>query len=327
MNSFAYRTSRCFLPFAAAWICLLLLASTSESLPSSKFDRYNEQLSARLALYSHIASIACDNDDYRITDWDNSYARYLGPCTDVRVFRNDGDLAYVAYDDSLHAVVVTWRGSANADNWLTNFNLVQTGYRHAKSNKVIRDDKGDEVKVHLGFLKSVRDIHDPIRSYVSTLLKNKPSGTGVIVTGHSLGGAQATLCALDLVEHKFPLLDAYLFASPRVGNTAFARYFDSSMRDIGVSAKRVTLALDQVPHLPFRMWGYAHVGGEVYVDGEETVVVQDDGWGVESFLGNIRNPWFLCNWIVHVQYNTKLPGVPDPREVAAPKRDEQCFYI
>ena len=51
---------------------------------------------------------------------------------------------------------------------------------------------------------------------------------GMICTGHSLGGAVAELCTLDLL-HSFlgdspPDVNAIGFATPAVGNEALAKY-------------------------------------------------------------------------------------------------------
>ena len=47
------------------------------------------------------------------------------------------------------------------------------------------------------------------------------------LTGHSLGGALATLCAADLAANtKFTSPSVYTFGSPRVGNPTFAGFFN-----------------------------------------------------------------------------------------------------
>ena len=43
------------------------------------------------------------------------------------------------------------------------------------------------------------------------------------MTGHSLGGALAVLCALDL-QDIYGNINLYTFGCPRVGNAAFAQY-------------------------------------------------------------------------------------------------------
>ena len=52
----------------------------------------------------------------------------------------------------------------------------------------------------------------------------------------------------------------YNYGSPRVGNAAFARAYDSSVPD----SWRVTNRLDVIPRVP-RLMGYCHVGNSVSV--------------------------------------------------------------
>uniref|UniRef100_A0A453HWN1 Fungal lipase-type domain-containing protein n=1 Tax=Aegilops tauschii subsp. strangulata TaxID=200361 RepID=A0A453HWN1_AEGTS len=86
------------------------------------------------------------------------------------------------------------------------------------------------------------------------------------VVGHSMGGALASFCALDLSvkwgSHKVQLIT---FGQPRVGNPAFAEYFNEQVpRTI-----RVTHENDIVPHLPpyfyyLGEWTYHHFAREVF---------------------------------------------------------------
>lgn len=66
----------------------------------------------------------------------------------------------------------------------------------------------------------------------------------VIAAGHSLGGAQATLAALDIVhELQIPRehLCVYTFGAPRVGNHMFATLYNKvrcgTMRTSGTIAR------------------------------------------------------------------------------------------
>jgi predicted lipase len=45
----------------------------------------------------------------------------------------------------------------------------------------------------------------------------------VFCTGHSLGGALATLCALEMRQRLGLRVELYTFGSPRVGSPQFAR--------------------------------------------------------------------------------------------------------
>jgi len=79
----------------------------------------------------------------------------------------------------------------------------------------------------------------------------------VYVTGHSLGGALATLCAYELATRepsRRPRVTMYTFGAPRCGNRGFAEAFAAAVPD----AWRVTNSNDIIPSVP-RLMGYAHV--------------------------------------------------------------------
>jgi len=84
------------------------------------------------------------------------------------------------------------------------------------------------------------------------------------VTGHSLGGSMATLCALDLFRQGFTVDKFITFEQPRVGNEEFGIYFDS----IFPQALRYTHYKDMVVHLPPKWTGYHHIATEVYLTTE-----------------------------------------------------------
>jgi hypothetical protein len=72
------------------------------------------------------------------------------------------------------------------------------------------------------------------------------------VTGHSLGGAMATLASVRLASEGYTVRAVYTFGSPRVGDRAFRRKYR-------LPNYRFVNDDDLVPHLPFS-WCYKHVG-------------------------------------------------------------------
>jgi predicted lipase len=78
----------------------------------------------------------------------------------------------------------------------------------------------------------------------------------MLVTGHSLGGAMATLAALDIYQLITPVDNCILFASPHLGNSEFAQYFDK----IIPNTIRITNGRGIVSNTPLNWIGYHHVG-------------------------------------------------------------------
>lgn len=75
------------------------------------------------------------------------------------------------------------------------------------------------------------------------------------VTGHSLGAAIAALCAFDLYDNGYNIVEVYTFGQPRVGDATFAKNYNE--RFDGYSYRVVHYA-DIVPHLPPELLDFTH---------------------------------------------------------------------
>ncbi|GIQ89417.1 hypothetical protein KIPB_011881, partial [Kipferlia bialata] len=85
--------------------------------------------------------------------------------------------------------------------------------------------------------------------------ENRENKARIFVTGHSLGGSMAQLCALDMVSLFGPAaVVAYTFGQPRLGNKDFCSLYQSYVQRFF----RVTNAKDPVPHAPGMLSGYHH---------------------------------------------------------------------
>ena len=95
----------------------------------------------------------------------------------------------------------------------------------------------------------------------------------VTFTGHSLGGALATLAALDVGYRRKDIgvgVKMYNFGSPRVGNRRFAEIFDDLVPD----AWRIVNMNDGVPGIPRPFMGYHHVGHYVGIDEKGNIKIK-----------------------------------------------------
>lgn len=118
-------------------------------------------------------------------------------------------------------------------------------------------------QVHRGFYISYMNLRDAVFDAVETnLMEEGP--VPLLMTGHSLGGALATLCSLDFVARLENIPVAmYNFGSPRVGDCTFSRIFNQMVP----TAFRVIVDGDVVVGSPTRsgvlpcgFGKYVHVG-------------------------------------------------------------------
>jgi predicted lipase len=150
-----------------------------------------------------------------------------------------GDTNIVILGDRIqNATVFAFRGSANIENWISNFEA-RFAEPYADAN----------IKVHKG-------LYAEYMIYRDTLLRYLYRNNKIVVTGHSSGGALSMFFAYDI--YKTQNVVAYSFGKPRIGNDAFA---DSAS---GVEHYRITHASDIVPHLPEEVLGYRHTNTEVW---------------------------------------------------------------
>ena len=78
-----------------------------------------------------------------------------------------------------------------------------------------------------------------------------PGGLPIVVTGHSLGGALATLLVADLTANTPLKPQAWTFASPNVGDAAFAARYGG----LSTVSWRIYNQVDVVPYFPMDVSG------------------------------------------------------------------------
>lgn len=132
---------------------------------------------------------------------------------DVRVTTGAKNMrGYVGWDRERDIAVVAFRGTEpnSLENWLENLDAHHTEWRlppEPDSNV-----PPPPLRVHAGFLDSWRELRGETFAALrevraARFKKNTP--LPVVVTGHSLGGALATLCALELQASGYYAEDGY----------------------------------------------------------------------------------------------------------------------
>lgn len=126
--------------------------------------------------------------------------------------------------DTAAGLVVAFRGSDNADSWLTDFDIETV-------------DVAGAGKFHAGFWRAWRAIATDVLAAID--------GRPVTLVGHSLGGALAIAAALDMTISGNPPVAVYGFEPPRVSPDMSARV---ALRRVDVRLYRN--GLDIFPTLP-----------------------------------------------------------------------------
>ncbi|KAK6130506.1 hypothetical protein DH2020_035764 [Rehmannia glutinosa] len=191
-------------------------------------------------------------------------------------------------DPERKRLVIAFRGTEQS-RWKdlrTDLMLVPAGLNPER----IGGDFKKEVQVHSGFLSAYDSVRTRLISLIKQAIGHRDESLDLLakwhiyVTGHSLGGALATLLALELsssqlAKHGAISVTMYNFGSPRVGNRRFAEIYNEKVKD----SWRVVNHRDIIPTVP-RLMGYCHVAQPVYLaagdlrNATENVDVLEDGY-------------------------------------------------
>ncbi len=126
-----------------------------------------------------------------------------------------------------------FRGTKTVEEWVGDFNIRLCPYLiHTYG------------QVHEGFLRT----YNSIRKEIMESLPVIGHTNRLLVTGHSLGAAMATLALPDIEANlKVKVTSLYTFGSPRVGDDAFARAYNTAF---GRRSFRIVNTSDIVTSVP-----------------------------------------------------------------------------
>ncbi|MEO8255643.1 MAG: lipase family protein [Flavobacterium sp.] len=182
-------------------------------------------------------------------------------------------------------IIIAFRGTRESQDWkISNLKMFPVALKSC--NNIIK------IRVHRGFQKTLyfKDKTTKLSSFEALfkhiedldLLKNRK----IIITGHSLGGAIATLFCVkvrslmpNVIENQ--LAEVVLFGSPAVGLKKFKQFYGN----LNEKTIRIINGSDVVPFTPPFL--YHHIGSEIWLN-------EDD----------IKNN---KSWIPRLLYALKLP--------------------
>lgn len=159
------------------------------------------------------------------------------------------------YAKDKNTLFIIFRGTTDIQDIIKDLNFQQNVYNTNTKNtqvslrNIITKSKNTQnylrniessAKIHNGFFTIYLNIKTEL---IDTLTKLNP--TNIVITGHSLGAAVATICAADLYLLGYSNIVSYIFASPRIGNQSFANIVKN------ISLYSIINNLDIVPTFPY----------------------------------------------------------------------------
>ena len=191
------------------------------------------------------------------------------------VDKNSAQAALIEHEDYL---CMAFRGTDEFSDWLDNINAFST-----------KELFGE---FHRGFWNSVEDVWRPINKKFRYL--QKKNKRPLFITGHSLGGAMATIAAAKLIHEDKPFTSVYTFGQPRALSRETAQTFNVECKS---RFFRFHNNNDIVTRVPARLMGYSHVGSYLYITEEKEIHQEVGFWfkfldQIEGVIKDIKESGF-----------------------------------
>jgi len=199
---------------------------------------------------------------------------------------------YIAHKDN--QIIIAYRGTTNIADWKTNLSPFRTVFEPEVDGKNGHSgffgccsppgtDHDGKLQVHAGFYNAFLPTVELINQYIMPKLEK---GDGVpakrvIVTGHSLGGALATLAFAYLLmrfkdKHTHPhQIFLITEGAPRVGDKEFRDWMHGEVKRLGPHSCGITRICndkDVVPTVPLQLQGYEHLDKLCFIAGKDLYI-------------------------------------------------------
>ncbi|PLB47757.1 alpha/beta-hydrolase [Aspergillus steynii IBT 23096] len=249
-------------------------------------DEYENMgtLNASKDLVSTINNIQNECVDEGLADKMGLKYLFLSNIAGGERLETDGPICGTFYNDSDNPfIVVVFKGTSSKSDWAANLKYALTPGKNETSL---------QGSLHSGFLNGlfkpmpIDMITIQLNRLVQSLNKKYPGKKVQIwVTGHSLGGAYATVLWSSLLEipkiRNSTLRDLITFGAPRVGSLEYAKWVKGIKERRNIW--RFVNGRDIVPKVPWRgrlLGDYYHVGSRVAIAAKERWRLQK--WETDS---------------------------------------------
>lgn len=229
----------------------------------------------------------CDNTPF------NDFLLLAKLCNEVykephQIINSDIDLAHifisVAYTDlqcyifyNDNTIYVCFRGTSSIKDSIIDVDINQSTFFN------------ENVKIHNGFLKQYLSCRELLQYHLQHIIADFPDIKTIVSCGHSLGGALATIAAIDIslwfTNHN---LKCFTIGSPRVGNKAFCKLFTDKIKN----TYRLVNHSDPIQYIPMSH-KYHHVCPSICFFKNNRVQIK---------MNNVPVQYRCCNAIKNIDF-------------------------
>lgn len=195
---------------------------------------------------------------------------------------------YIDHDNKRRALIqkardgshvhVSFRGTESLADMKYNFDI-----RRAKL--ALKKSMG-EIKVHRGFFNFYDQTRPDLVSRLKHVLSTCSSDAKVFISGHSLGGAAASIAAIDLAEnHNINVSNVITLGAPK----AFSTCARKELEKLKIETTRIAFEDDPVSYVsPF--W-YTHTGKTISLPGKACRAYAHN---LVDYLSHLKDKIHLC---------------------------------
>ena len=152
-------------------------------------------------------------------------------------------------------ITIVFRGTDTVTDWMYNCDFAK---RHIELS---------DIEIHKGFFDQLMSVYDELINNINIIINRIPN-INIYITGHSAGGAHATILAYLLEKiYKNKIIKLITFGSPKVGNLEWYNIFDSIENIIYYRITNEGDIVTQIPNI-----NYYHVGVNIHLINNEIII-------------------------------------------------------
>jgi len=152
-------------------------------------------------------------------------------------------------------ISIVFRGTDTATDWMYNCDFAK---RHIELS---------DIEIHKGFFDQLMSVYNELLYNIDIII-NKIPNINIYITGHSAGGAHATILAYLLEKiYKNKIIKLITFGSPKVGNLEWYNVFSNIKNIIYYRITNEGDIVTQIPNI-----NYYHVGINIHLINNNIII-------------------------------------------------------